>query len=371
MNAHSTLWYSHIDDHRGQLISDIISISEHIILNTDTPTRVPHKPLKQTTSPDIATISTTLYNRTTCLTIHALNSDHLPIITTINTRTKYKLLQNRHTFINYRKANWTQFTTDTEAASSDIHPPPDIHTANTIFTNIILHEDKHNIPKGKIPSTCKLLPGQIRHKIEHRNNIRAQHASDPSISELNSEITSLIQTHKSDIWREHLNTHWDRKYNTHTLWKTIHRLANKTPTQPKNNTDRITLKLQTTNITFTTTQVQAEIKHSKNNNSTGPDKVNIRHIGPLGLAYLTNMYSTSLNNNIIPHTWKLANIIPILKPNNDMNMNIGTSYRPISLLSAKKPWKRPYSHTSQTTSHTSPHNIASKSTTLQAQHYTT
>ena len=33
----------------------------------------------------------------------------------------------------------------------------------------------------------------------------------------------------------------------------------------------------------------------------------------LGLAYLTNMYNISLNN-IMPHTWKLANIIPIPKP---------------------------------------------------------
>ena len=96
----------------------------------------------------------TTAGRTTWHTIHALNSDHLPIITTI-TRTKYKLQQNRHTFTNYRKANWTPFTTDTEAAFSDIQPPPDIHTANTIFTNI-LHADKHNIPKGNIHSICIL-----------------------------------------------------------------------------------------------------------------------------------------------------------------------------------------------------------------------
>ena len=218
MNAHSTLWYAHTDDHRGQLISDIISNSEHITLNTDTPTRVPHTTLQQATSPDITTIFTTLYNRTNWHTIHALNSDHPPIIITINIRTKYKLQQNRHTFTNYRKANWTQFTTDTETDLSDIQPPPDIHTANTIFTNII-HADKHNIPKGKIHSTCKLLPEHITHTIEHRNNIRAQNASDPSISEFNSEITSLILTHKSDIWREHLDTHWDHKQDTHHLWK--------------------------------------------------------------------------------------------------------------------------------------------------------
>ena len=68
--------------------------------------------------------------------------------------------------------------------------------------------------------------------------------------------------------------------------------------------------------------------------SQGPDKLNIRHlkhIGPLGLAFLTSMFKTALNKNIIPHTWKLANIVPIPKPNKDTDK--GTSYRPMSLLS--------------------------------------
>ena len=43
------------------------------------------------------------------------------------------------------------------------------------------------------------------------------------------------------------------------------------------------------------------------------------------------MFKTALNKNIIPHTWKLANIVPIPKPNKDTNKS--TSYRPISLLS--------------------------------------
>ena len=43
------------------------------------------------------------------------------------------------------------------------------------------------------------------------------------------------------------------------------------------------------------------------------------------------MFKTALNKNIIPHTWKFANIVPIPKPNKDTDK--GTSYRPISLLS--------------------------------------
>ena len=80
--------------------------------------------------------------------------------------------------------------------------------------------------------------------------------------------------------------------------------------------------------------VQEAIKQIKHNNSQSPDKLNIRHLkhtGPLGLAFLTSMFKAALNKNIIPYTWKLANIVPIPKPNKDTNN--GTSYRPISLLS--------------------------------------
>ena len=43
------------------------------------------------------------------------------------------------------------------------------------------------------------------------------------------------------------------------------------------------------------------------------------------------MFKTALNKNIIPHTWKLANIVTLPKPKKDTDT--GTSYRPISLLS--------------------------------------
>ena len=105
VNAHSTLWHSYTDDHRGQLIADVISNSDHITLNTNTPTRVPNTTLQQTSSPDITTVSNTLYNRASWTTQHALSSDHLPIITTINIRHDYRLQQNRRTFTNYKNAD--------------------------------------------------------------------------------------------------------------------------------------------------------------------------------------------------------------------------------------------------------------------------
>ena len=61
-----------------------------------------------------------------------------------------------------------------------------------------------------------------------------------------------------------------------------------------------------------------------------------------GLGFLTIMLKTALNTNIIPHIWKLANIVPIPKPNKDIGK--GSSYRPISPLSviAKTLEKSPF-----------------------------
>ena len=116
----------------------------------------------------------------------------------------------------------------------------------------------------------------------------------------------------------------------HTFINTI---PHKTSTTNRKATRKVR-RLQPTQINITTEQVQTAIKNSKNNNSTGPDNINIKHlknIGKNGLQYLTNIYNSAINDNQIPHVWKLANIIPIPKPNKDIN--IGTSYRPISLLS--------------------------------------
>ena len=362
VNAHSTHWHPYTGDHRGQLIADVISNSDHITLNTNTSNRVPNTTLQQTSSPDITTVCNILYNWTSWT---SWTTQH--IITTINIRHDYRLQQNRRTFTNYTKADWTQFTEDTKSAFAQTN----IHTANRIFTNIILMADKHNIPKGKMHSNCRLLPEDIVCKITQRYNIRRANTCDTALKLLNEAITSDIQKHKQNIWKEHLNAHWDHRHNTPTLWKTIHGLSNRAPphtlntsitfnnkiaTTPKHiancftkqftNTvkhathktnrhiNRATHNIQGFNITLTTSHVQEAIKQSKNKNSQGPDKLNIRHlkhIGPLGLAFLTIMFKPALNKNVIPHTWKLANIVAIPKPNKDTAN--GTSYRPISLLS--------------------------------------
>ena len=104
INAHSTLWHSHTDDHRGPLIADVISNSDHITLNTNTPTRVPNTTLQQTLSPRCLN---TLYNWTSWTTQH-----------------DYRLQQNRRTFTNHKKADGTQFTLSLRPPNPPIYTLP-------------------------------------------------------------------------------------------------------------------------------------------------------------------------------------------------------------------------------------------------------
>ena len=90
-----------------------LMINYLITQNKNTPTRVPNTTLQQTSLPYITTVSNTVYNRTSWITQHALSSDHLLIITTINTRHDYRLQQKRRTFTNYKKADYTQYAQTT------------------------------------------------------------------------------------------------------------------------------------------------------------------------------------------------------------------------------------------------------------------
>ena len=106
--------------------------------------------------------------------------------------------------------------------------------------------DKHNIPKGKMHSNCRLIPEHIVCKITQRNNTRRANTCDPAPKLLNEEITSDIQKHKQNLWKELLDANWDHRHNTHILWKTIHGLSNRAPPPTLNTSITFSNKIATT-----------------------------------------------------------------------------------------------------------------------------
>ena len=370
-NAHHHQWHSPTNDHRGQLIADLIDNSNHITLNQDTPTRIPNTINQQPTSPDLTTSSNDISRFITWTTLRKMSSDHLPIKIVFNTKTNFRQPQYRRNFTNYKKADWEGYTDHIESKLAETNEINDIHTANKTLTQIIIDADKYFIPKGKLKHKPQLLPEHIRSLMKDRDQIRNQNPTDPQIPHLNRLINTEIETYKTDIWKSHLEDNWDHRRNTDKLWKTINSLSNKKQTLSTNQTinfenktaitnkqkansftkqfinitehktdnsyrkiRRKISKLQTTSQLITPQQTIDAIKSSKNNNSTGPDNINIqhlKHLGPIAINYLTIIYNMALNTNTIPQIWKTAKIIPIPKPNK--NPQIGSSFRPISLLS--------------------------------------
>ena len=71
-------------------------------------------------------------------------------------------------------------------------------------------------------------PFNIVCTITQRNNLRRANTCDPALKLLNEKITSEIQKHKQNLWKEHLDAHWDHRHNTHNThirWNSIYLLS--------------------------------------------------------------------------------------------------------------------------------------------------
>ena len=244
INAHSNLWFSKHTDKRGELISNLLSDSNQIILNLNYSTRQPSTVSQQPTSPDITTIASNLSHNATWEILHALSSDHLPIKITFNTKTNFKMTQNRNMYTNYKKANWEQYQKEIEELIPNDTTITDVHLANNLLTNIILKSDKHHIPKGKIQNSFKeILPEEIRNKISERDKLRKKDSTNCKIEQLNKDIKESIANHKTNLWKEKLDKNWDHKNNTYILWNTISSLSNKKSKCIKNTTIKFNNKI--------------------------------------------------------------------------------------------------------------------------------
>ena len=90
-------------------------------------------------------------------------------------------------------------------------------------------------------------------------------------------------------------------------------------------------KTQDPDIFISTDQTLKAIKKAKNSKAMGPDGISpnmLKHLGPYGIIFLSNIFNCSVNQAIILTMWKTGQIILLLTPKNLADK--GPTYRLIS-----------------------------------------
>jgi hypothetical protein len=141
-NAHEPLWLqSQGPVARGNVV--ITQLDDLCIINDlNSSTNKPFQ-IQRPTSPDISLCSPNLALNTSRRTVHALSSDHLPII--IDYKIASPIPKNApRTYKNYRRADWISFSQDTEEtlANFSIDSHPNIDSAVKQLTKIVNKADK-------------------------------------------------------------------------------------------------------------------------------------------------------------------------------------------------------------------------------------
>lgn len=99
-------------------------------------------------------INKNVQNITKPITINELDSDHLPILVTINDKT---IKRSYPKYLDYKNANWSSFRTNINnnlEINSKLTQTPDIDNTVNKLTQIIQNSIKKSIPTKKFNKTC-------------------------------------------------------------------------------------------------------------------------------------------------------------------------------------------------------------------------
>ena len=368
LNAHDVLWNSNIQDSRGEKFSEEIGASNFGAANTEAQTRLPAGDNARPSSPDVTLASLSLLPYMDWKPMISLGSDHLPIVITCATNVQPHISENK-TYINFKKADWTSFTTDTEAEFSNLEQPTDVHKAEKTFRYILNKASKAHIPHGRIKRLLPTIPEEAKAKIIERDTLRTNDPTSPQLSVLNNEIELLIRDNKKKIWRDKISE-MGRSTDSGKLFKLLRELNGQPPTKENhaikfkgkyltsatdiasqfNNQFSSVIRHKTSRTfrtitkqcrkhslsdspAFNADQTRAAIKKCKSSKAIGPDglsNLHMKHLGPLAVNYLTEIFNISMSTSILPTIWKKSIIVPLLKPGKEPTDS--KSYRPVSLL---------------------------------------
>ena len=202
-NAHHSVWYSSSTDMRDTLLDNMISVSNFGILNWDSPTRLPGK--ANSSPPDVSLSSASLINSTNLQTKTKLDSDHLPILISLQMDFIINPIPHRTSF-NLKKENWDQYRKEIEDKLSKIRLQTNCQKGEKILRTIILKAASQHKYSGRHRINTELVPADILERMRARDDVRSRDSTSPALQQ-NDEITrtthNIGEKHGDMLWR-----HW-------------------------------------------------------------------------------------------------------------------------------------------------------------------
>jgi Reverse transcriptase (RNA-dependent DNA polymerase)/Endonuclease-reverse transcriptase len=384
LNSRHRLWNCLSSNRAGRVLYNELNYTNFLIHHPPTHTYCPMSDRKTHSTIDLI-LTNGHHDISQPLTIDEFTSDHLPVVFSVYSGTFNTNPQT--TIPSYKNANWPSFMSyinqkiNLQGVSlSTINGPFEIDRMVDNLTTAILEAKTIAIP-NIVPYRYKLkLTNEVIELKTFRNLCRRRWSRNKNrnlkkfVNKLSNEIRLRIFALRTRNWDKLLQSCHGRPTK---LWKVTKLLKNRNRVFPPlksngsvhvTNSEKSELVAQTfsnvfqhhnlnnnseldtaigesiTSIENSTPELTADmlvtpseirniIRTLRPTNSAGPDQINNKLLKKLprkAIVYATHIFNGCLKYSYFPTCWKIANVIPILKPGKDPTDP--KSYRPISLL---------------------------------------
>lgn len=376
LNARHELWGNHRRNRNGCLLFDHLQMGYYTIEHPEDPTYI-----SQAGTPSTLDIFLTNQAIPKPVTVNDLSSDHQPVVCELGVAATVSPLRQRK---DYQRVNWVAFQRIVDSSIEEnpvISTTEDIDTALETLQQAINEADERCVRRVATRGEYVSIDSHTKHIIALRNSCRRQFQRTGNMEQkyqviaLNKLIKERMELIRNKNFERVLQNLDER---SRPFWKLTKVLKNKprpvpplkvqnslliTPDEKaeaigehlvrshnlgstivsplEDRVDECIVHLETTPCVVphedrvTPEQICSAVKGLKNMKAPGYDGVFnlvLKKMSNKVYILLSNIFNKCLELHYFPSKWKLAKIIPILKPGKDPTSP--SSYRPISLLSS-------------------------------------